>query len=296
MDMPDLNALVVFAQVVKQGSFVGAARRLHLPKATVSRRIQQLEESLQVKLLERSTRVVRPTEIGQMYYQYCDRIVAEIEEAKAAIDEQQAEPQGILRTSAPSAFTHLFLKELIPQFLNRYPKLQLNHSIVNGGVNPLQDGFDVSIRIGYVEDSLLKIQPLGEASRQLFASPTYLEHRLAPQTLAELGNHDVVITGNRANPSWELSNKLMGKQTITLNPRCWINDPTIAFEMVLSGMGIGLLPVFFCTEAILSGALVPLLEDWLASPILLSAVFPTTRERSPKVKAFLQFLQENLRL
>lgn len=296
MEIPDLNALVVFAHVVKQGSFVGAAQRLNLPKATVSRRIQQLEDSLQVKLLERSTRVVRLTEIGKLYYEYCDRIVAEIEEGNAAIDEQQTEPQGILRTSAPSAFTHLFLKDLIPEFLSRYPKIRLNHCIVNQDVNPLQEGFDISIRIGRIEDSLLRIQPLGELSRQLFASPTYLERHHTPHTLAELGNHDTIITGNRDSPHWELCHKLTGNQTIALNPRCWMNDPTIAFEMVVAGVGIGLLPVFFCIEAIQSGALVPLLEDWCASPVPLSAIFPTTRERSPKVKAFLQFLQENLQL
>ncbi len=296
MDIPDLNGLVVFAQVVKQGSFVGAARRLNLPKATVSRRIQQLEDALQVKLLERSTRVVRPTEIGKLYYDYCDRIVAEIEEANAAIDEQQAEPQGILRTSAPSAFTHLFLKDLIPEFLRCYPKVRLNHRIVNQAVNPLQDGYDVSIRIGRLEDSLLRIQPLGQASRQVFASPTYLMHRDAPQTPAELKHHDTIFTGNSDRPSWALHHEQTGRQTIALNPRCWVNDPTIAFEMVLAGVGISLLPVFFSLEAVQSGELVPLLEDWCAAPVPLSAVFPTTRERSPKVKAFLQFLQENLRL
>lgn len=296
MEISDLDALVVFAHVVQQGSFVGAARRLNLPKATVSRRIQKLEDSLQVKLLERSTRVVRPTEIGKLYYEYCDRIVAEIEEANAAIDEQQAEPQGILRTSAPSAFTHLFLKNLIPQFLSRYPKIRLNHHIVNQAINPLQEGFDISIRIGGIEDSLLRIQPLGVASRQLFASPAYLKRHQAPQTLAELGDRETIITGNRNNPHWELCHKLKESQTIALNARCWINDPTIAFEMVLAGVGIGLLPVFFCFEAIESGALIPLLEDWRAAPVPLSAIFPTTRERSPKVKAFLQFLQENLRL
>lgn len=296
MEVPDLNALVVFAYVVKQGSFVGAARRLNLPKATVSRRIQQLEDALQVKLLERSTRVVRPTEIGRLYYDYCDRIVAEIEEANAAVDEQQAEPQGILRTSAPSAFTHLFLKDLIPEFLRRYPKVRLNHHIVNKAVNPLQDGFDVSIRIGRLEDSLLRIQPLGEAAHQLFASPTYLMRHNPPQTPTELSHHDTIFTGNTDSPSWELHHEQSGHQTIALNPRCWINDPTVAFEMVLAGVGISLLPVFFCLEAIQSRALLPLLEDWCAAPVPLSAIFPTTRERSPKVKAFLQFLQENLRL
>lgn len=296
MEIPDLNGLVVFAQVVKQGSFVGAARRLNLPKATVSRRIQQLEEALQVKLLERSTRVVRPTEIGQIYYEYCDRIVTEIDEANAAIDEQQAEPQGILRTSAPSAFTHLFLKDLIPEFLSCYPKIRLNHRIVNQAVNPLQDGFDISIRIGRLEDSLLRIQPLGEASQQLFASPTYLKCCNAPHTLAELGDHDTIFVGNTNSPSWELHHEQTGRQTIALAPRCWVNDPTIAFEMVLAGVGICLLPVFFCIEAIQAGYLLPILEDWCAAPVALSAIFPTTRERSPKVKAFLQFLQDNLRL
>lgn len=296
MDITDLNALVVFAQVVKQGSFVGAARRLNVPKATISRRIQRLEEALQVKLLERSTRVVRPTEIGQIYYEYCDRILAEIEEANAAIDEQQAEPQGILRTSAPSAFTNLFLKALIPQFLSRYPKIRLNHCIVNQAVNPLQEGFDVSIRIGRLEDSLLRIQPLGEASQQLFASPAYLRRCHAPQTPAELGDHDTIVIGNADNPRWNLHHQQTGRQTIALNPRCWVNDPTIAFEMIVAGVGISLLPVFFCTESLRAGALMPLLEDWYAAPVRFSAIFPTTRERSPKVKAFLQFLQENLRL
>ena len=296
MEISDLNALVVFAHVVKQGSFVGASRRLNLPKATVSRRIQQLEKSLQVKLLERSTRVVRPTEIGKLYYEYCHRIVTQIEEANAVVDEQQAEPQGILRTSAPSAFTHLFLKDLIPKFLNRYPKVRLNHYIVNQSVNPLQEGFDISIRIGLLEDSLLRIQPLGEVSNQFFASPIYLMRRNAPQTLAELGNHDTIMTGNNNNPNWEFYHKLTGRQTIALNPRCWVNDPTITMEMVLAGVGIGLLPVFVCMDSIQSGALIPLLEDWYAAPVRLSAIFPTMRERSPKVKAFLQFLQENLRL
>lgn len=296
MEISDLNALVVFAHVVKQGSFVGAARRLDLPKATVSRRIQQLEKSLQVKLLERSTRVVRPTEVGKLYYEYCDYIVTQIEEANAVVDEQQAEPQGILRTSAPSAFTHLFLKDLIPKFLNRYPKVRLNHQIVNQSVNPLQEGFDISIRIGLLEDSLLMIQPLGEASKQLFASPDYLMRHNKPQSLAELGDHDTIVTDNRNNYYWELHHKLTGRQTIGLNPRCWVNDPSITIEIVLAGVGIGLLPVFLCIDAIKSGALTPVLEDWYGTPVPLSAIFPNTRERSPKVKAFLEFLQENLRL
>ncbi|MDC0835667.1 substrate binding domain-containing protein [Geitlerinema sp. CS-897] len=186
---------------------------------------------------------------------------------------------------------------MIPEFLRHYPKIRLNHRIVNQAVNPLQDGFDVSIRIGRLEDSLLRIQPLGEASRQLFASPTYLKRCNAPKTPAELGNHDTIFIGNTDNPTWKLRHARTDEQTIALNPRCWVNDPTIAFEMVLAGAGIGLLPVFFCREAVQSGVLLPLLEDWQAAhQVLLSAIFPTTRKRSPKVKAFLQFLQDNLRL
>lgn len=293
MEISDLNALVVFAQVVEQGSFVGAARRLNLPKATVSRRIQQLEEALQVKLLERSTRVVRPTELGKIYYGYCDRIVAEMEEAQAAIDAQQAEPGGILRTSAPSAFTHLFIKELIPEFLDRYPQIQLMHQIVNQAVNPLRDGFDVSIRIGQLEDSQLRIQPLGEITPQLFASPQYLERFGVPQTLSELVHHHTIVTGTSHRPQWTLFNH-DECEILNLSPRCVINDPTLAFSLVVSGMGIGLLPVFLCAEVIQSGQITPVLPDWRGTKVPLSAIFPTTYERSPKVKAFLEFLKERL--
>ncbi|MGB3494860.1 MAG: LysR family transcriptional regulator [Elainellaceae cyanobacterium] len=295
MEMPDLNSLVVFAQVVKQGSFVGAARRLNLPKATVTRRIQQLEDTLQVKLLERSTRVVRPTEIGRVYYEYCDRIVTEIEEANTAIAAQQAEPTGILRISAPSAFTQLFIKDLIPQFLSCYPQIQLIHRIDNQPINPLRDGFDISIRVGLLEDSLLRIQPLGEATLGLFASPTYLAAHRVPQAPADLVDHDTIATGTSNTPSWTLFNQDQ-RAAIALSPRCIINDPTLAFSLAVSGVGIGLLPTFLCREAIQSKQLEPVLPDWLGAKVPLNAIFPTTRERSPKVKVFLQFLKERLSL
>lgn len=295
MEMPDLNALVVFAQVVKQGSFVGAAQRLNMPKATVSRRIQRLEETLKVKLLERSTRVVRPTEIGRVYYDYCERIVAEIEEAHATIAAQQAEPMGVLRISAPSAFTQLFIKNLIPQFLICYPQIQLIHRIENQPINPLRDGFDISIRIGWLEDSLLRIQPLGEATVGLFASPAYLAEHRVPQAPADLVDHDTVVTGTSNSPSWTLYHQDQ-KAVISLSPRCIINDPTLAFSLVASGVGIGLLPTLLCREAVQSGQLEPVLSNWSGAKVPLNAIFPTIRERSPKVKVFLQFLKDRLSL
>jgi LysR family transcriptional regulator, regulator for bpeEF and oprC len=291
----DLNALVVFAQVVKQGSFVGAARRLNLPKATVSRRIQQLEDALQVKLLERSTRVVRPTDVGQLYFEYCDRITSEIIEANAVIDEQQREPTGLLRTSAPTAFTHLFLKSLIPQFLERYPKVRLSHKMVDRPVNPLQDGFDVSIRVGLLEDSRLRIQPLGKATLQLFASPVYLTQYGTAQNPAELTEHACIVTGSAHQTTWKLFSSKQETKEISLTPRCFINDPTLAYEWILTGMGIGLLPNFFCVKALQDKALVRLLPDWQAEPVPFNAIFPTTKARAPKVKVFLQFLEEALK-
>ncbi|MEM8810056.1 MAG: LysR family transcriptional regulator [Cyanobacteria bacterium P01_G01_bin.38] len=291
----DLNALVVFAQVVKQGSFIGAARHLDLPKATVSRRIQQLEDALQVKLLERSTRVVRPTELGQIYYGYCDRILTEIEEARAAVDAQQAEPAGLLRTSAPSAFTQLFIKELIPEFLDRYPQIRLIHRIVNHSVNPLRDGFDVSIRIGQLEDSQLRIQPLGEATPQLFASPLYLEQYGMPNTPSDLVNHRAIVTGTSNRPQWMLFNHDK-REVLDLVPRCVVNDPTLACSLVVSKVGIGLLPTFLCTEAMQSKQIERILPNWHGAKVPLNAVFPTTYERSPKIKVFLQFLKERLSL
>lgn len=293
--MTDLNAMLVFAQVVKQGSFVGAARRLGLPKSTVTRRIQQLEASLQAQLLERSTRVVRPTEVGKLYFDYCDRIAAEVEEAEATIQAQQAEPTGILRMSAPSAFTHLFIKAIIPMFLKQYPNIRLVHEIQNRAINPLTDGFDIAMRVGAIEDSLLRIQPFGKATVQLFASPSYLEQAGIPKAIHDLPKHATIATGKsrRQTYTWRLSGPL-GKQEIIHTPRCVINDPTIAYELVLDGLGIGLLPCFFCNQAVQSEQLVPLLTDWYSTPTLLSAIYPVTKERSPKVKVLLQFLSEKL--
>lgn len=295
MENTDLNALVIFAQVVKQGSFIGAARRLNLPKATVSRRIQQLEAALKVKLLERSTRVVRPTELGKLYYEYCDRIVAEIEEAQSALDAQQAEPTGVLRTSAPSGFTQLFITELIPKFLDRYPQIRLIHRIVNQSVNPLRDGFDVSIRIGQLEDSQLRFQPLGEVTPKLFASPHYLTQYGVPEKLSDLVHHRTIVTGISHQPQWKLYNHDQC-EILDLTPRCVINDPTLASSLVVSGVGIGLLPPFLCTEAVQAKQIAPILPAWSGPKVLLSAIFPTTYERSPKVKIFLQFLKEQLHL
>lgn len=294
MNELDLNSLVVFAYVVKQGSFVGAAKHLSLPKATVSRRIQKLEESLQVKLLERSTRVVRPTEIGQIYYEYCNRIVTEIMESNVAIEEQKTEPQGTLRTSAPSAFTQLFIKDIIPKFLSIYPKINLVHRIVNNSVNPLKDSFDVSIRIGLLEDSLLGIQPLGLASIQLFASPKYLTSRDKPISPEDLVEHDLIVTGEDYPPTWTLF-KGHHKKEIEVTPRCMINDPTLAFSLVMSGVGIGLLPTFLCLEAMKKDQLELILPEWTRAKVPLNAIFPMSSKRSPKVKVFLHFLKEALK-
>lgn len=294
--MIDLNAMIVFAQVIEQGSFIGAARRLDLPKSTVTRRIQELEASLQVQLLERSTRVMRPTEIGQLYYDYCDRIATEIEEAEAAVQAQKSEPTGTLRISAPSAFTHLFLKSTFPKFLELYPKIRLVHEMQNQAINPLKDGFDVVIRVGVIEDSLLKIHPFGEVAIQLFASPEYLAKVGIPESINDLVNYDTIATGKSRNKTytWKLysSNK---EQELIHTPRCVINDPISAYELVIAGIGIGLLPYFFCCEAVQAGQLVPLFTDWWSKPVLLSAIYPTGKARSPKVKVFLQFLDENLK-
>ncbi len=296
MAMSDLNAMLVFAQVVEQGSFVGAARRLDLPKTTVTRRIQQLEAALQVQLLNRSTRVVQPTEAGQLYYEYCQRIAAEVEEAEAAVQMQKDEPTGLLKLCAPSAFTHFFLKSLFPAFLTRYPKIRLVHESQNRAVNPLREGFDVAIRIGAVEDSTLKIQAFGEVSVRLFASPIYLEKAGNPEQVQDLAHHDTVATGKAQSPpySWKLFGPT-GEREIVHTPRCVVNDPTVCYELVMAGVGIGLLPSFYGDEAVRDGKLRPVLTQWRASSVSLSAIYPATKARSPKVKVFLQFLDEALK-
>lgn len=292
----DLNQLLVFAKVVEQGSFIGAARGLALPRTTVSRRIQELEERLGTRLLQRTTRRVSLTEAGAIYYEYCSRIAQEMADAEHAVGRVQEEPRGTLRVAAAFSFGMSILVPIVPDFMLRHPEIDLQLELRNDNVDLVGEGFDLAIRIGPLADSSAAVRHLGDSSMGLFASPAYLQANGLPTTPEELA-HRAALTLSRfcrhGRFFWPLAR---GNETreVFLTPRLVGNDPGVVCTAALAGLGIALLPTILVSRTVPRSALLPVLPEWEAPRVAFSAVYPSRRGLPPKVRVFIDFLVERL--
>jgi DNA-binding transcriptional LysR family regulator len=284
----DLNAMTVFARVAQCGSFSGAARALKMPKSTVSRRISELEQSLGARLLQRTTRRLSLTDVGQAFVQHCTRIAAEVEEAERAVSEHQAEPRGTLRVTAPMNFE--FLGPIVSEYLEANPGVELELVCADRVVDLVQEGFDVAIRAGKLVDSSLVARRLGNHRAQLVASPRYLARAGMPREPKSLEHHDgLLFGGGGPRRVWRLERDRK-RLEVTPRARLMVNDYAVMTEAALSGLGIALLPEVRVAEAIADGRLVRVLPKWSAPEVPLHAVYPSTRHLAPKVRAFLDHL------
>ncbi len=290
----NLNEMVVFAKVVQAGSFRAAARELQMPKSTVSRRVAALEERLGARLLQRTTRKLSLTELGDVYLHHCTRIVAEIEEAELAVTKLQAAPRGVLRVSAP--LNPGFLGPTITEFLRRYPETRIEMVSTDRVVDLVAEGIDVAIRVGRLADSTLICRALGKGSMLVVASPDYVDRHGAPETPNDLKTHDcLVFAAGQTRTQWQLRS---GQTTsnVTVSARIVVNDFGILQQAALTSLGIALLPLQLCLEHIEAGRLVHLLPDWRPPDVPMQAVYPSTRHLSPKLTSFLDLLRAQLSL
>jgi DNA-binding transcriptional LysR family regulator len=288
----DINELFIFAKVVQHKSFTGAARDLSLPKSTVSRKISELETRLGVRLLQRTTRHLSLTDAGQVYHEYCARIVSEAEDAERAVTSMQGSPRGRLRVTAPLNFG--FLGSLLGAFLLQYKDIELEIICTDRVVDLIEEGFDIGIRAGILKDSSLISKSLGSLAGILAASPTYLKKNGTPQKISDLNDHSIMLFGaGEGRFGWQLRN---GSKTasFTKGARIVVNDQEMLYHAAISGLGICMLPAFRCAEGIRKGSLTRVLPEWSSKEISLSAVYPSARHLSAKVKVFLQYLQGNL--
>lgn len=286
----DLNELLVFAKVVQAGGFTAAARGLRMPKSTVSRKVSELEERVGAQLLQRTTRKLRLTEVGQAYYEHCARIVAEAEAAELAVTRLQSAPHGLLRVTAPLTFS--MLGPLVADFMKSYPEVQIELVCTDRTVDLMEEGFDVAIRAGKLADSSLMARRLGSIERLVVASPSYVKARGAPKTPKELEKHECLLFGSgRENNVWSLH---AGNRSVevSLSSRFVVNEPDMLRAVTLAGAGISLLPNIYCTTDINAGSLQHILPDWTSPGAPVHAVYPSTRHHSPKVTAFVDFLRE----
>lgn len=291
MEQFDLNEIAIFVKVVDAGSFTGAAKALGLPKSTVSRKITQLEERLGVRLLQRTTRTLSLTDTGSAYYNQCSRIIGDVEEANIAVTEMQSKPKGLLRVTAPVLFGSWVLSDLISDFLQKNPDIQVDMVLTDQSLDLIQEGIDVAFRVGVLADSSLIARPLGEVKIATCASPEYIEQHGAPEHPQDLKQHNTLGWSHADN--WEFDSP--EHVSVDIKPRVHVNDAHSLHKLALNGVGIGRIPTFLCANDIKEGRLKPILCNWDFKAVPIHALYPSNRHLSVKVRSFVDYVVEELR-
>jgi DNA-binding transcriptional LysR family regulator len=287
-----LQEMAIFATVGDLGSISGTARALGMPKSSVSRAVARLEDAFQARLVERTTRRVTLTEIGAALHAHCRNMVGEAENAEAEIAAYQGHPSGRLRVSAPYSIGHLILRENIPEFLDRYPDLDLQLLLTDRVANPLQDPFDVVIRVGWLEDSSLIARKITDIDAVLVASREYAAAHGLPETAEELARHRIIGFPTTEARPLEL---IRGKERVPVPiwRRFACNDPLMNIEMVRRGHAIAPVAGFIAAELIRDRGFVQVLSGYrLHDPPAVYALYAGRIALSPKIAVFLEYLTE----
>lgn len=296
--MQDLNDMIYFAEVVDHGSFASAARALGIPKSTISRRVADLETALSVRLLQRTTRKLSLTVAGEIYFRHCVGLRAQAQVAEDAVALVQSEPRGAIRIACPVNLAQITMAPILPDFLTRYPKVQIEMQVTNRVVDLVQEGIDVALRVRPSLDASgsLVVKHLGIIRTQLLISSRLLEEKgrpRAPEELTQFPSVAMSVTDGRAMLL------LVGPddQTFELQHRpCLAADDLVTLKhAVVNGLGMGVLPEYLCKNELDHGQLVAVLPNWAPPSEVLHAVFPSRRGMTPAVRRFLDFLAENVK-
>jgi DNA-binding transcriptional LysR family regulator len=288
--MDPLDGIAAFARVVDSGSFSAAARRLNISKSAISAHVQRLEERLGVRLLNRTTRRLSLTEAGAAYHRHCTRIIAEAEAGEQAAGALQREPRGMLRISAPDSFGWMHVAPAVPAFLKRYPGLAIDINLSLAYADLIDEGLDLAIRIGALEDSALIVRRLASSRRAICASPAYLKQHGTPNHPRDLADHNCLCTSLKTwGDQWRFARK-RGEVTVNVSGSFRTNNAEMLRAAALDGVGIVELPTWAVTEELRGGRLRRLLIGWEGPVSTIHAVYPGNRLMSMKVRAFVDHL------
>lgn len=295
MEQKNISAddYILFATIVEQQSLVRAAEHLGMPKATVSRRLTNLEAALAQRLLIRTTRRLTLTEFGQEFLDHCRRITEEVSSTQDFVRSQEAQPRGRLRVSMPGDYAKQYFSRAIATFIETYPEIQLDLDLSSRRVDLIGERFDLAIRMGTLEnDATLAARKIDEQSFSLYASPIYLALHPAPQHPDDLQHHAAVrwMSGRGQALPWKL---LRGKTVWEGVPpgRLTLNSPDVIQQLLLDGAGIGALPDRFVTEDVRLKRLVRVLPEWSLPAVPAWAVMPMRRYLPVKTRVFLAHLE-----
>lgn len=288
-----LDDLAVFVRVVDRGGFSGAARELGVPASTVSRAVERLESGAGVRLLQRTTRHMKPTSEGRELYTTVAPALSVLRGASRTLEPASRQPRGRLRVTAPYDLCTGFLAQVIASFAERYPLVDLDFALGNQHANLIDEGFDVAVRAaGNLGDSSLVARKLGELELHLYASPRYLERRGAPESCKELAEHQcIVFRGKELARTWALHGP-GGEVGVAVRGRIGGDDLTFVRSMVVAGAGVGLLPHINAASDEASGRIVRVLPEWHARGASLYVVYPSSKNVPARVTAFRDFVVE----
>ena len=289
-----LDDMRIFVATVDAHNFTAAAKRLALSKQFVSRRVMALEEALGVQLLIRNTRKLAVTELGQEFYERARRILGEVEDAEQAMSLQRAGPRGLLRVSAPMSFGMMHLSPLVASFLREHSDVRFDMELSDRTVDVVGEGFDMAIRIGTLPDSTLIAQKLVDVRMVVCCSPGYVRRRGAPVVPADLARHSCLLYGHGGVVSWDFVVDGVSKG-VEVNGPLRANNGELIRDAAVAGLGIVRLPDFIVADAVGSGLLVTVLEEFLPSAATVYAVYPQHRQSSVTIRVFVEFLRGELR-
>jgi DNA-binding transcriptional LysR family regulator len=288
----DLNDIVCFTAVARHNGFSAAARALSRPKSSISRQVDRLEARLGVRLLERSTRKVRLTEVGSAYYGRCQAALDDLESADRDIAIHGSDPVGLVRVTCPTGIARRVMPRIMPGFLASYPEVRIQLQATNRAVDLTQERIDVAIRArAQLQDEALTMRKLGASSLIFVASPSFVAtHAFSndPAGLAKLP-----FLSFREEPerqTWTVRGPGGDSRTITFDPVLWTSEFDVLIEAACAGTGVALLPAEAVHKPVAEARLVRVLPDWLSDDVTIHIIFPTARGLRPAVRAFIDYV------
>ncbi len=291
--MDKFASLTAFVAVVEQGSFAAAARDLGISRSQVNRQVIQLEDELGVQLLHRTTRSVSVTPAGDGYYKRARAIIEELGDADRDIQSQQIEPRGEIRLNAPQSFGVRHLGPALVEFLSLYPHISVQLALSDQFIDPVADGFDVTLRISEKRDNPSLIEhEIMEAHRVLCASPAFIKEYGRPNHPRDLADMPCLHYGNLpSGNSWRLE-KGSEQVLVRVNGILCANNADVLNDAACGGLGIALLPKFIAINHLRAGQLLTVLDEYSAPAIYLSLVYAPSRHLSTRIRVFVKFIQE----
>lgn len=289
--MPYLESLKVFVRVVELGSITSGGRDLRLTPAVASNRIKELERRLDVRLFNRTTRKLSPTEAGRAFYDQARQVVQSLEDAEAAISNFSQNPHGTVHVTAPLAVGKRVIAPLVPEFVDLYPGVTVRLRLSDRKVDLLEGNLDVAFFVGEPPDSNLKLRKIIDAPRLLCAAPAYLEQRGTPQTPDDLRRHNCLLLRFPRSPEWFWTLATSGgAKRMDVSGSYDSDDGDVLTDWALSGRGIIHKPRFEVAHHLRSGALVEVLPETPPVPAIFGCLYPHRRLQDNKVRLFIDFM------